>query len=68
MEEAKEQNKSGKALIATEVTGGDIRSERAQKDAKRFIKKDEAKIPIEDGIKEVLVKTVSKDQENVDIK
>jgi large subunit ribosomal protein L9 len=38
-EEAKEQNRSGKALISTEVTGGDIRSERAQKDAKRFIKK-----------------------------
>ena len=38
-EEAKEQSKSGKAIIATEITGGDIRSERAQKDAKRFEKK-----------------------------
>ena len=38
-EEAKEQSKSGKAIITTEITGGDIRSERAQKDAKRFVKK-----------------------------
>ena len=38
-EEAKEQTKSGKAIITTETTGGDIRSERAQKDAKRFDKK-----------------------------
>ena len=40
-EEAKEQTKSGKAIITTEITGGDIRSERAQKDAKRFDKKDD---------------------------
>ena len=40
VEEAKEQSKSGKAIIPTEITGGDIRSERAQKDAKRFDKKD----------------------------
>ena len=39
-EEANEQSKSGKAIIITEVTGGDIRSERAQKDAKRYDKKD----------------------------
>ncbi len=38
-EEAKEQSKSGKAIITTEITGGDIRSERAQKDAQRFDKK-----------------------------
>ena len=38
-EEATEQSKSGKAVITTEITGGDIRSERAQKDAKRFEKK-----------------------------
>ena len=38
-EEAKEQSKSGEAIITTEITGGDIRSERAQKDAKRFEKK-----------------------------
>ena len=38
-EEAKEQSKSGKAIITTEITGGDIRSVRAQKDAKRFEKK-----------------------------
>ena len=40
IEESKEQSKSGKAIITTEITGGDIRSERAQKDAKRFDKKD----------------------------
>ena len=39
-EEAKEQTKSGKAIITTEITGGDIRSERAQKDARRFEKKE----------------------------
>ena len=39
-EEAKEQTKSGKAIITTEITGGDIRSERAQKDAERFEKKE----------------------------
>ena len=39
-EEAKEQTKSGKAIITNEITGGDIRSERAQKDAKRFDKKE----------------------------
>jgi large subunit ribosomal protein L9 len=41
-EEAKEQSKTGKAIITTEITGGDIRSERAQKDAKRFDKKNNA--------------------------
>ena len=35
-EEAKAQSKSGKAIITTEITGGDIRSTRAQKDSKRF--------------------------------
>ena len=40
IEEAKEQSKSGKAIITNEITGGDIRSERAQKDSKRFDKKD----------------------------
>ena len=43
VEEAKEQSKSGKAIITTEITGGDIRSARAQKDAKRFDKKDNQK-------------------------
>ncbi len=38
-EEAKEQTKLGKAIITNEITGGDIRSERAQKDSKRFDKK-----------------------------
>ena len=42
-EEAKEQSKSGKAIITTEITGGDIRSERAQKDARRFEKKNDDK-------------------------
>ena len=42
-EEAKEQSKTGKAIITTEITGGDIRSERAQKDAKRFDKKNNTK-------------------------
>ena len=42
-EEANEQSKSGKAIITTEITGGDIRSERAQKDAKRFEKKNSEK-------------------------
>jgi large subunit ribosomal protein L9 len=63
-EEANEQHKSGKALISTEVTGGDIRSERAQKDAKRFIKKEEIKKPIDDDTEEVLVET--KTQEDID--
>ena len=40
IEEAREQTKSGKAIITNEITGGDIRSERAQKDAKRFDKKE----------------------------
>jgi large subunit ribosomal protein L9 len=40
LEEAKEQTKSGQAIITTEITGGDIRSERAQKDARRFDKKE----------------------------
>ena len=43
IEEAKEQSKSGMAIITTEITGGDIRSERAQKDAKRFEKKRNAR-------------------------
>ena len=40
-EESIEQNKLGRAIISTETGGGDIRSERAQKDAKRFDKKDD---------------------------
>ncbi len=42
-EEAEEQSKSGKAIITNEITGGDIRSERAQKDAIRFEKKNKEK-------------------------
>ena len=49
-EEAKEQTKSGKAIITTEITGGDIRSERAQKDAKRFEKKENSTKPIKEEI------------------
>ena len=40
-EESKEQNKLGRPIITTETGGGDIRSERAQKDAKRFDKKED---------------------------
>ncbi|MDC1260445.1 50S ribosomal protein L9 [Pseudomonadota bacterium] len=40
-EESKEQNKLGRPIISTETSGGDIRSERAQKDAKRFDKKED---------------------------
>ena len=64
-EEAKEQNKSGKALISTETTGGDIRSERAQKDAKRFIKKDEVKTPKDNDTKDVLLDSEPQEQENI---
>ncbi len=49
-EEAQEQTKSGKAIITTEITGGDIRSERAQKDAKRFEKKENSTKPIKEEI------------------
>ena len=65
-EEAKEQNKSGKALISTETTGGDIRSERAQKDAKRFIKKEETKTPNDNDIKEVIVEPGLQEKENAE--
>jgi large subunit ribosomal protein L9 len=65
-EEAKEQNRSGSALISTEVTGGDIRSERAQKDAKRFIKKEVVKTTNDDDTKEILSETVLKPQDNID--
>jgi large subunit ribosomal protein L9 len=67
-EEAKEQSRSGKALISTETSGGDIRSERAQKDAKRFIKKDEVKSSVDDASKEVKVEVQLQDQENVNDK
>ena len=49
-EEAKEQTKSGKAIITTEITGGDIRSERAQKDARRFEKKENTTKPIKEEV------------------
>ncbi|MDC1067165.1 50S ribosomal protein L9 [Alphaproteobacteria bacterium] len=62
-EEAKEQTKSGKAIITTETTGGDIRSERAQKDAKRFDKKESlVKTQKEDNdLSESLDKTFEKE-------
>ena len=56
IEESKEQSKSKKAIITTEVTGADIRSERAQKDAKRFDKKDN------------LTKTKKENNESLEIK
>ena len=65
-EEAKEQNKSGKALISSEVTGGDIRSERVQKDAKRFIKKEETKTPSDNDIKEVIVESELQEKQNAE--
>ena len=65
-EEAKEQNKSGKALISNETTGGDIRSERAQKDAKRFIVKEEAKTLDDNNVKKVLDDTEPKGQKDID--
>ena len=62
-EEAKEQTKSGKAIITTETTGGDIRSERAQKDAKRFDKKESLIKPHKEDndLSENLDKTVEKE-------
>ena len=66
-EEAKEQTKSGKAIITTEITGGDIRSERAQKDARRFDKKEnltktknESEQKLETPIKEINDETEEK--------
>ena len=62
-EEAKEQTKSGKAIITTETTGGDIRSERARKDAKRFEKKESSKKPQKEDnvLSENLDETVEKE-------
>ena len=62
-EEAKEQTKSGKAIITTETTGGDIRSERAQKDAKRFEKKEDSTKPTkeETDLSEKINKSDEKD-------
>jgi len=62
-EEAKEQTKSGKAIITTETTGGDIRSERAQKDAKRFDKKESSAKPQKEDndLSKNLDKTVEKE-------
>jgi len=68
-EEAKEQTKSGKAIITNEITGGDIRSERAQKDAKRFDKKESpAKIDKKNDKKFEISENVNSDkiQENKD--
>ena len=63
VEEAKEQSKSGKAIITTEITGGDIRSERAQKDAKRFDKKDnQTKIKNENDEKLKTPKSLNNEQ------
>ena len=67
VEEAKEQSKSGKAIITTEITGGDIRSERAQKDAKRFEKKNND-IKIDKAPKEVLETDNTKTSKKLDSK
>ena len=60
-EEAQEQSKTGKAIITTEITGGDIRSERAQKDAKRFEKKQNTN-KIDKDAKDSANKTNNKDE------
>ena len=68
LEEAKEQTKLKKAIITTEITGGDIRSERAQKDAKRFDKKDNIiKTKIENEEKKEVLNDVIVDK-NEDLK
>ncbi len=65
-EEASEQNKLGRPIISNETSGGDIRSERAQKDAKRFDKKDD------DNINKIIKSTsleedkIPKDNEIID--
>ena len=59
-EEAVEQNKLGRAIISAETGGVDIRSERAQKDAKRFDKKDDEKID-----KNVTINLESENKENI---
>ena len=61
-EESIEQNKLGRAIISTETGGGDIRSERAQKDAKRFDKKEDK---ITD--KNVKIITVLESDKNEDV-
>ena len=61
-EESIEQNKLGRAIISTETSGGDIRSERAQKDAKRFDKKEDK---ITD--KNVKIITVLESDKNEDV-
>ena len=65
-EEAREQSKSGKAIITTEITGGDIRSERAQKDAKRFESKNN-KRNTDKGL-EVDPKTIVNDDSIITVK
>ena len=63
VEEAKEQSKSGKAIITTEITGGDIRSQRAQKDAKRFdIKNNQTKTKNENDEKLKTTKSLNNKQ------
>ena len=70
-EEAKEQTKLGKAIITTEITGGDIRSERAQRDAKRFDKKDnieKTKIKDDDNTevsKEVIIDQTEEEKDKI---
>ena len=66
IEESKEQSRSGKAIITTEITGGDIRSERAQKDAKRFESKNN-KRNTDKGL-EVDPKTIVNDDSIITVK
>ncbi len=66
IEESKEQSRSGKAIITTEITGGDIRSERAQKDAKRFESKNN-KRNTDKGV-EVDPKTIVNDDSIITVK
>ena len=66
IEESKEQSRSGKAIITTEITGGDIRSERAQKDAKRFERKNN-KRNTDKGL-EVDPKTIVNDDSIITVK
>ena len=63
-EESIEQNRLGRPIISTETGGGDIRSERAQKDAKRFDKKDDKII---DKNIEVLQKSETDKKEDNDL-
>ena len=65
-EESIEQNKLGRAIISAETGGGDIRSERAQKDAKRFDKKDN--LTTDKNVKIISELETEKNEDDNDIK